>query len=85
MTTHPATNSDLPVPDQADPEQVSTPAGVTSDLEEMIDESGAHVEPDADDIENATLQSQHILEGREDDEDDDDHDEDVSAEDRRSR
>lgn len=51
----------------------------------MIEDSGAHIEPDADDIENATFQNQGIIEDQEDDDEDDDQGEDLSEEDRRSR
>jgi hypothetical protein len=42
MTSHPHQAGS----DEADPEKQSTPAGVTKDLQEEADETGASTEPD---------------------------------------
>ncbi len=43
-----STTPEIPSSDDADPEVQSTPAGLTQELEDEIEESGADVAPDAD-------------------------------------
>lgn len=45
-----STEPELPASDdESDPETVTTPAGQTGELEEMIEETDADVAPEADD------------------------------------
>jgi hypothetical protein len=41
-------NHHIAHPEEVDPEELSTPAGITEDLEEMIDETGGTIPEDID-------------------------------------